>query len=112
MLADACPICWRITAAETLASSQRRMQPRRNGPLLNEALRKLRHSSRPTIVWPQDDGAKAIGELNGMDVDGRAVMVNEARPQEGRGGGNRGGYGGRDGGRGGRGGRGGGRRGY
>jgi hypothetical protein len=30
MLADACPICWRINAAETRASSQRRFEPRRN----------------------------------------------------------------------------------
>ena len=34
-----------------------------------------------------DDAAKAIGELNGLDVEGRALQVNEARPQEGRGGG-------------------------
>jgi len=34
-----------------------------------------------------DDAAKAIGELNGLDVEGRALMVNEARPQEFRGGG-------------------------
>jgi RNA recognition motif-containing protein len=64
----------------------------------------------------QDDAVRAIGEFNGMDVDGRALMVNEARPQEGGGEGNRGGYGGRGGGRGGdrggRGGGGGGRRGY
>jgi RNA recognition motif-containing protein len=56
-----------------------------------------------------DEAAKAIGEFNGMDVGGRALQVNEARPQEGRGGGGgdrggRGGYsGGRSGGRGGRG---------
>ncbi len=58
-----------------------------------------------------DDVAKAIGELNGLDVEGRALQVNEARPQEGRsgGGGDRsGGRGGYSGGRGG----GQGRRGY
>jgi cold-inducible RNA-binding protein len=63
----------------------------------------------------QDDAARAISEFNGMDMDGRALMVNEARPQEGGGGGYRGGGGGRGGDRGGnRGGRGGGggRRGY
>jgi RNA recognition motif-containing protein len=38
-----------------------------------------------------DDAAKAIGELNGLDVDGRALQVNEARPQEFRGGGGGGG---------------------
>jgi cold-inducible RNA-binding protein len=51
-----------------------------------------------------DDATKAIGELNGLDVDGRQLQVNEARPQESRGGGGdrsggRGGYsGGRSGG--------------
>jgi RNA recognition motif-containing protein len=58
----------------------------------------------------------AIQALNGKEVDGRALTVNEARPREERGGGGgRGGYGGRGGG-GGRGGYGGGggggRRGY
>ncbi|MFI5098326.1 MAG: RNA recognition motif domain-containing protein [Candidatus Acidiferrales bacterium] len=54
-----------------------------------------------------DDATKAIGEFNGMDLEGRALQVNEARPQESRGGGDRsggrGGYsGGRSGGGGGR----------
>jgi len=31
-----------------------------------------------------DDGNKAIEELNGKDVNGRAIVVNEARPQEKR----------------------------
>ncbi len=49
-----------------------------------------------------DDATKAIGEFNGMDVEGRALQVNEARPQESRGGGDRsGGRGGFSGGRGG-----------
>jgi RNA recognition motif-containing protein len=52
-----------------------------------------------------DEAAKAIGEFNGLDVGGRALQVNEARPQEHRsGGGDRGGgrgySGGRSGGRG------------
>ncbi len=53
----------------------------------------------------------AIAALNGKDVDGRALTVNEARPREDRGGGGgggRGGYGGRGGAGGGRGGYGGG----
>jgi RNA recognition motif-containing protein len=54
---------------------------------------------------PEDDAAKAISELNGLEVDGRALQVNEARPQEFRGGGG----GGRDGSGGGRGGYSGGR---
>ncbi len=36
----------------------------------------------------------AIAALNGQQVDGRALTVNEARPREERGGGGRGGYGG------------------
>ena len=60
-------------------------------------------------LGPGDDAAKAIGEFNGMNIEGRALVVNEARPQESRGGGHRSG-----GGRGFSGGRsgGGGRRGY
>jgi len=58
-----------------------------------------------------DDAAKAIGELNGLNVEGRALQVNEARPQESRGDGGRtggrpGGGRGFSGGRSGRGGRG------
>ena len=44
---------------------------------------------------------RAISELNGRDLDGRALNVNEARPKEDRGGGG-GGRGGRGGGGGGR----------
>jgi len=52
----------------------------------------------------------AIAAMNGKEVDGRALTVNEAKPREDRGGGGgRGGYGGGGGGRGGYGG-GGGRR--
>jgi RNA recognition motif-containing protein len=51
----------------------------------------------------QADGEKAIAELNGKEVDGRELKVNEAKPQSDRGGrgggGNRGGYGGGGGGR-------------
>src|SRR5580692_7478064 len=50
----------------------------------------------------------AIAALNGKEVDGRSLTVNEARPKTegggGGGGGGRGGYGGRGGGRGGGGG--------
>jgi RNA recognition motif-containing protein len=52
----------------------------------------------------------AAAALNGKDMNGRALTVNEARPKEGGGGGGRGGYGGGGGGGGGRGGYGGGRR--
>jgi RNA recognition motif-containing protein len=60
-------------------------------------------------LGPEDDASKAIGEFNGLNVEGRALQVNEARPQESRGGGRSGGHsrggGGFSGGRGGRGGR-------
>jgi len=48
------------------------------------------------------EGQKAISMLNGRQVEGRVLAVNEARPQaRGGGGGGRGGYGGGGGGRGG-----------
>ena len=47
-------------------------------------------------------GEKAIAELNGKDIDGRQIKVNEAKPRTGGGGGggDRGGRGGGGGGRG------------
>ena len=59
-----------------------------------------------------EDGEKAIAALNGQQVGGRTLNVNEARPkaEHGGGGGGGGGRGGRGGDRGGRGGGGGGRR--
>jgi RNA recognition motif-containing protein len=51
------------------------------------------------------EAEKAIAALNGKDFLGRALVVNEARPQTQSGGGGRGGFGGRGGGGGGRGGR-------
>ena len=57
-------------------------------------------------LGPKDDVTKAIGEFNGVNIQGRLIQVNEARPQESRGGGNRSGGGrGFSGGRSGRGGR-------
>ncbi|MBL8204680.1 MAG: RNA-binding protein [Blastocatellia bacterium] len=41
----------------------------------------------------QEEGQKAITQLNGMDVKGRSLVVNEARPRENRTGAS-GGYGG------------------
>ena len=48
-----------------------------------------------------EEAAKAIAALNGKEVDGRALNVNEARPKPERSGPPRGGGGGRGGGRGG-----------
>src|SRR5215207_7193774 len=47
----------------------------------------------------QEEGQNAIAQLNGKEVDGRELKVNEAKPQDkrsggGGGGGGRGGYGG------------------
>jgi len=61
----------------------------------------------------KDEATAAIADMNGKDIKGKAVSVNEARPKTDRGGGGgRGGYGGggRSGDRGPRGGGGGGRR--
>jgi RNA recognition motif-containing protein len=45
-----------------------------------------------------EEAKKAVDELNGKDLDGRAIVVSEARPREERprGGGGGGGYGGGD----------------
>ena len=57
-------------------------------------------------LGPEDDVAKAIGEFDGLNIEGRALVVNEARPQESRAYGDRSGGGrGYSGGRSGRGGR-------
>src|SRR5262250_2573503 len=56
-------------------------------------------------LGPGDDASKAIREFNGMNIEGRALQVNEAREQESRGGGRFGGGRGFSGGRSGRGGR-------
>ncbi len=39
------------------------------------------------VEMSSDDGQKAIASLNGKDVQGRAINVNEARPKVDRGGG-------------------------
>ena len=49
----------------------------------------------------QEEGQNAIAELDGKDVDGRNLKVNEAKPRENRGGGGGGFRGGRGGGGGG-----------
>ncbi len=47
------------------------------------------------VEMADENGAKsAIAALNGTDVGGRQLTVNEARPREDRGGGGGGGYGG------------------
>ena len=56
------------------------------------------------VTFSNDEGAtKAISEMDGTELDGRTIKVNEAEDKGPRGGGG-GGHGGRGGGRGGRGG--------
>ena len=45
------------------------------------------------VEMGNEEADKAIAQLNGSELDGRTLTVNEARPREDRGG-NRGGYGG------------------
>lgn len=93
-----------------------------HGPVDSAAVVIDRETGRPrgfgfVEMTNSDDGNKAITAMNGQDVGGRAIVVNEARPREERsgggggggwGGGSRGGGGGRSfGGGGGGGGRGG-----
>ena len=42
----------------------------------------------------REEGEAAINQLNGKEVGGRSLTVNEAKPREDRGGGGRGGFGG------------------
>ena len=44
------------------------------------------------VEMGNEDAEKAIAQLNGTELNGRSITVNEARPREDRGG-NRGGYG-------------------
>ena len=80
-----------------------------HGEVQEVALVMDRETGRPrgfAFVTMDDDGARAAMEaLNGTDLEGRNIVVNEARPKEPRGGGGGGGFrGGRGGGGGGRGG--------
>lgn len=72
-----------------------------------------RETGRPRgfgfVEFSNDEHARAaMAALNGKNVDGRDLTVNEAKPREAGGGGGRGGFGGGGGGRGGFGGGGGG----
>ncbi len=48
------------------------------------------------IEMDEGDAEKAISQLNGREMDGRALRVNEAQERQRRGGGGGGGGGGRD----------------
>lgn len=45
------------------------------------------------VEMSNSDAQKAMGALNGREIDGRAIRVNEAKPQESRSGGGGGGRG-------------------
>src|SRR3954467_13054749 len=56
-----------------------------------------RETGRPrgvAFVEMSDGGAEAIAAMNGAQLDGRTLTVNEAKPREGGGGRSGGGYGG------------------
>src|SRR5262245_66424771 len=84
-----------------------------HGTVQSVALINDRETGRPRgfgfVEMPSADAARAIQALNGKDMGGRPLKVNEAQDKpRGGGGGGRGGYGGGGGGGGGRGGYGGG----
>ena len=86
------------------------------GTVASASLVMDRDTGRPRgfgfVEMPDDSQAQAAIEgMNGKNLDGRNLTVNEARPREDRAGGGRGGFGGGGGGRGGFGGGGGGGRG-
>jgi len=87
-----------------------------HGDVVSANLVMDRETGRPRgfgfVEFREDaDGQGAINALNGANIGGRDIVVNEARPREDRGGGRGGFGGGRGGGRGGYGGGGGGGRG-
>ncbi len=81
--------------------------------MTEESLRELFSDFEPTgtrvigdkgfgfVDLPEERAAEAIAALNGREIEGRAIVVNEARPrsERGGGGGRRGGGGGFGGGR-------------
>ncbi len=88
-----------------------------HGEVLSASIVMDRETGRPRgfgfVEMANDDEAQAaINAMNGKNLDGRDLTVNEAKPREDRGGGGGGGRGGYGGGRGGGGGGGGGRGGY
>jgi len=79
------------------------------GKVSSVAVLKDRYTGEPRgfgfVEMPEkSEGIAAISGLNGKDLNGRTLKVNEAKPRENRSGGGRGGFGGRGGSGGGRGG--------
>ena len=71
------------------------------GEVLSVALPTDRETGRARgfgfVEMSANEAAEAIAGVNGVDLGGRTLNVNEARPRENRGGGGYGGGGGRDG---------------
>ena len=69
---------------------------KQHGDVLSVALPTDRETGRVRgfgfVEMASADASKAISALNGQDMDGRALNVNEARPREERSGGGGGGY--------------------
>ncbi len=70
-----------------------------HGEVSSASLVMDRETGRPRgfgfVEFPNDEHAKAaMAALNGQNVGGRDLTVNEAKPREGGGGGGRGGFGG------------------
>ena len=90
----------------TATESEVRALFEKHGDVSSVALITDRETGRPRgfgFVEMEDNGfAKAIQALNGYEMDGRALMVNEAQDKPRRDGGGGGGRGGDRGGRGGR----------
>ncbi len=67
-----------------------------HGDVVSCALPTDRETGRPRgfgfIEMSNEDAAKAIQALDGQQLGGRELRVNEARPREDRGGGGRGRY--------------------
>tara|TARA_X000001036_G_C20450778_1_gene713254 strand:- start:454 stop:702 length:249 start_codon:yes stop_codon:yes gene_type:complete len=59
-----------------------------HGEVISVFLPTDRQSGRPRgfgfVEMSDDDGKKAIAELDGFEMDGRNLRVNEARPREER----------------------------
>jgi cold-inducible RNA-binding protein len=66
-----------------------------HGPVQSANLVMDRETGRPRgfgfVEMADDDARKAIDAMNGMELDGRQLTVNEAKPRENRGGGGGGG---------------------
>jgi len=62
-----------------------------HGPVQSATLVMDRDTGRPRgfgfVEMADDDARKAIDAMNGMELEGRQLTVNEAKPRENRGGG-------------------------